>query len=256
MARKIIRRSLRFLGITALILVLIAGIGYLVLNKSMPEGQEGPEAEAMADKIMEAVNADAWDDLNLIAWTFRGAHSFVWDQKRNLVEVKWDDNRVLVAPQSGKGLAWVDGEKQEGEDAVELVAKGKHLFWNDSFWMHGYTKLRDPGTTRKIVELEDGGKGLLVTYSSGGTTPGDSYLWMVDENGLPTGWQMWVEILPIGGLEFSFEQWAPLHNGAMLAYNHSSFAFDIPLDDVQSGDNLKDIGRPADLFDELIALGK
>ncbi len=255
MGRKILRRLLKFLGITAVVIIVIGAVSYLILNKSLPEGQEGPEAEAMTDRMLEAVNAKAWEELKVITWGFPRGHKFVWDRERNFVEVKWKKNRVLVHPGSGKGVAYAKGEKQEGEDAEELITKGRHLFWNDSYWLAGFTKVRDPGTTRKVVDLGEDGKGLLVTYSSGGTTPGDSYLWLFDENGLPKAYQMWVEIIPIGGLEFSFEGWAPLHNGAMLAFNHSSIVFDIPMTDVKSGDDLPSIGVPADLFRELESMG-
>lgn len=254
MARKILRKLFRFLGITLLILLVIGFVGYLILNKSLPEGQEGPEAEALAESLMDAVNADAWEDINVISWRFPRGHHFVWDRKRNFVEVKWDENRVLVAPKSGKGLAYVSDVRKEGEAGDELVKEGRHLFWNDSFWLCAFTKIKDPGTTRKVVDLEDEGKGLLVTYTSGGDTPGDSYLWKFDANGRPTAWQMWVNLIPIGGLEFSWEEWAPLHNGALVAFNHSSMVFDVRLTDIKSGDNLRAIDVSTDLFDDLEAL--
>jgi len=251
MKSKILRRLFRFFGIAILVLVVIGGIAYLTLHKSLPEGQEGPEADALADQMLASIHADAWEEINCIKWKFPRGHAFVWDRQRNLVEVTWDDNRVLVAPESGEGIAYAEGVKLTGEAHDELVQKGLHLFWNDSFWLSAYTRVKDPGTTRKVVDLEDEGKGLLVTYTSGGTTPGDSYLWKFDAEGHPVAWQMWVDLIPIGGLEFTWDNWVPLHNGALVATQHSNFLFDIPLTDIQSGDNLQAIGIAPDLFNEL-----
>jgi hypothetical protein len=79
-------------------------------------------------------------------------------------------------------------------------------------------KVRDPGTERKVVNTKMG-KGLLVTYTSGGVTPGDSYLWILDQNNRPVKWKMWVSIIPLGGLEFTWEDWQK-HEGAWFAPTH------------------------------------
>ncbi|MEZ4952350.1 MAG: hypothetical protein R2825_02080 [Saprospiraceae bacterium] len=37
-----------------------------------------------------------------------------------------------------------------------------------------------------------------MQYKTGGVTPSDSYVWLLDENGQPTAWKMWVSITSIG----------------------------------------------------------
>ena len=54
----------------------------------------------------------------------------------------------------------------------------------------------------------------------GGTTPGDSYLWLVDDKGFPKAYQMWVDIIPIGGLEASWDDWMTTKSGALLPKTH------------------------------------
>ena len=53
-----------------------------------------------------------------------------------------------------------------------------------------------------------------------GVTPGDRYLWVLDEQGLPTAWQMWVRILKIDGLEATWEDWVTLPAGAKISTRH------------------------------------
>ena len=109
----------------------------------------------------------------------------------------------------------------EGKEKEKAIQTAWSLFANDSFWLVAPYKIRDSGTSRKVIILENGEKGLLVTYSSGGVTPGDSYLWILDEDGRPKSWKMWVKIIPVGGLEFTWENWqqqggawfAPIHKG-------------------------------------------
>lgn len=134
--------------------------------------------------------------------------------------------------------------------AQKGVQKAYKNFINDAFWLNPIVKIFDEGTSRSIVTLADGREGLLVSYASGGVTPGDSYLWLVDANGLPTAWKLWVGILPIGGLEFSWDNWLTLPTGAKIATGHTvkSTSISTPITNVASGPDLKALGYVAHLF--------
>jgi hypothetical protein len=84
-----------------------------------------------------------------------------------------------------------------------------------------------------LVTTENGKDALLITYASGGTTPGDSYLWHLDDNGKPKSFQMWVKILPIGGLEASWEQWITTESSAVLPTFHKLLFLGIELQDIK-----------------------
>jgi hypothetical protein len=81
-----------------------------------------------------------------------------------------------------------------------MLKKGNDYFNNDSFWLIAPFKLRDAGTTRSIVMQDN--QALMITYAL--STPGDSYVWFV-ENYMPKAWRMWVSIIPVGGLETTWE---------------------------------------------------
>ena len=237
---------------TLLVIVLGLFIAAKVASKPIPEGTPGEKAEELTAKIEEAVNIEAWENLNWIQWSFPGGYSYVWDRQREFVEINWAENRVIQDLDAGTGVAFVEGEKVEGKKSEKLVYSSLVRFWNDSFWLAAFTKLRDEGVSRKYVETEYGEDALLVTYDIGGATPGDSYLWIADENGLPRAWQMWVKILPIGGLETSWSDWQELHNGAMIAPVHHTAVTDLVLTDIKSGDTWQELGLGSDPFAEYV----
>ena len=107
------------------------------------------------------------------------------------------------------------------DEKEKLVDKALKNFNNDSFWLVAPYKVFDSGTERSIVTLEDGTEALLVTYTSGGTTPGDSYLWLLNENAFPRAFKMWVKIIPVGGLEASWDDWVITQSGAFLPKSHT-----------------------------------
>ncbi|MEM7035333.1 MAG: hypothetical protein AAF570_00060 [Bacteroidota bacterium] len=230
-----------------------AVIAFFIINKPLPEGKEGPQAEALAKKMLSAVNAEAWAQIPFVRWSYAGGHDFLWDMQRNLVEIKWGGGewRVLANPTAQTGLAYQNGNPLSGEEAAEKVKKGIHLFWNDSFWFNGFLKVFDPGTTRKYVEREGSQEGLLVTYNSGGTTPGDSYLWLIEADGMPSAYQMWVDIIPFGGLEFSWAGWATFPNGAKYPQIHDSWLKSLQITNIKSGNSLMEMGHNTDIFSEI-----
>jgi hypothetical protein len=246
------KKLLKILGISALVILGAFGVLFLTLNKSLPEGKSGQEAEALADKVLEAVDYTAWDSTCFIQWVFPGGHEYTWDKERGLCEVKWGENRVLLNTTNLQGIAFTAGKELSGEPAQQLVDRAWFFFANDSYWLAAPFKIRDAGTERRLVNLEDGTKGLLVTYTSGGVTPGDSYLWKVDEEGLPISVQMWVKIIPFGGLEFTWENWQELPSGAMLADTHKSSLFTSQLTGIKSAQTLEGLGLKEDLFRRLL----
>ena len=216
------KKILKILGITLGIIIVGLLILRMALSESLPEGKKGDEADALAYTMLSAINKTAWDSTGVVQWRFKGSgnHDFLWDRTRNWVQVKWDDNEVYVILDSLKGVAFKNNEQVKGKKADKLVKKAWTYFANDSFWLNAPAKVFDKGTERKLVELENGEKGLLITYTSGGVTPGDSYLWTLDEKGLPKAWKMWVKIIPIGGIFTEWQDWTTLETGAKIAQNH------------------------------------
>lgn len=238
------------------IVVLIVGgfIAFLFINESLPKGQAGKAADNLALKMQQATNLDAWKKTGAVQFTFSGlgaSRRTVWDKKRHYAKVTWGKGYdVLVNINQKKGVARQNGKIISGEEGQKLVIKAWKIWVNDSFWLNPVAKAFDPGTTRSLVDLANGNKGVMVSYNSGGATPGDSYLWLLDKNNLPTHWKLWVSIIPIGGAKFSWENWQTLSTGAKVATFHSGL-IDIKLSDVKGADDLMKLTDNQDIFTEL-----
>lgn len=215
------KKFLKFLGFLLLGIILLLIVAYFVMNKKLPTGNEGAKAERLAQKMLLAVDKTAWDTTDVISFSFPGGHNHLWDKKRHYAQTEWSAYRAIFDVNTVKGKVWKDGtEITDAKEADELIKKAWHFFLNDSYWLNPVVKIYDSGVSRKIVTLDNGNAALLVTYSSGGVTPGDSYLWFLDENGLPNAWQMWTNIIPLGGVETSWEDWVTLPTGAKIATKH------------------------------------
>ena len=230
------------------IIVVIGGVAWYFLDEPVPQGGQNTEAEALTDKMFEAIGQKAWLDIPYVAWSFRGDRRYVWDKKNHVSEVKWKDYRVILNLDSQKGKVFQGDEKLEGEEAAKMIGKAWSFFANDSFWLNAPAKARDGGTERSVVTGEDGDKQLKVHYTTGGVTPGDTYVWILDQDGLPTAVKMWVSIIPVGGTKATWEGWRELM-GAKIATEHKMGPASVDIGDLKVGTKPEDFGLPGDYFD-------
>ncbi|MBL7817177.1 MAG: hypothetical protein JNL70_19290 [Saprospiraceae bacterium] len=215
------KKLFKIIGIILLIIIVLLGVAFFTFNEKLPVGIKGEKAEILAQKMLQAVNKSAWDSTPIISWTSRAGNTLIWDKSRNLAQVEWKNNKVLLNIANISGKAWTNQtEVTDPKQAQDLIQKAYKFFINDAFWLNPVVKIFDDGVERSTVTLPDGREGLMVSYKSGGVTPGDSYVWLIDETGLPIAWKIWVKILPIGGLEFSWDDWMTLPTGAKVSTAH------------------------------------
>ena len=231
-------------------LVLALAIYLIRLDQPRPRGQPGEAAEALAAQMEEAVDVGAWARTGAVRWTFAGRHRHLWDRNRGLVRVRWDDVEVLLHEGGSSGIASRGGVLVEGREGFDLRVQGNAAWVNDSFWLNPVAKIHDDGVVRARVAADQ----LLVDYSAGGLTPGDAYLWTLDETGLPTSWALWVSILPIGGVETTWERWVTLDTGARISTRHVGPAgLTLELTDVRGAASLAELVDGPDPFSALLA---
>ncbi|WP_298778314.1 hypothetical protein [uncultured Polaribacter sp.] len=217
-----------------LVLIIVSGaIYFFTNNEALPEGKKGKEADDLAVKMFTAINYKAFESTKILEWSFRNKHHYKWNKQENIVHISWNEYKVtLNTKQYEKSEVYIDGKISENK---ELIQKAKDFFNNDSFWLVAHYKIFDSGTERSIVKHNDK-EALLITYTSGGTTPGDSYLWILDDNYFPTSYKMWTSIIPIGGVSATWNDLKKTESGIFLPTKHklSLFGMEIPMGDVKS----------------------
>lgn len=215
--------------------LLLYGFLYFKYNEDLPTGIQGEQADALAYKMLDALNYEAFKNTNHLEWTFKKRHHYSWNKNNNTCEVYWKEYKVLLYLNDlDKSKAYIHSFIIDSDMAPELIDKAIKYFNNDSFWLVAPYKVFDAGVERRLVKTKDNGDALLVTYKSGGTTPGDSYLWLLDKNGKPTAFKMWVSILPIQGLEASWNNWTTTTSGAQLPTFHKLLVLGLKIDDIKS----------------------
>ncbi len=232
------------------ILLILGVIGFIMNNESLPESTPSAEADALAQKMLQRINKPAWDSLNYASWSFMDQHHYVWDKRDNDAVVSWGENRVVLDLDEVNGDVFVgDSQIQDADQKAKLVGEAWNYWCNDSFWFSAPYKVFDKGTERSIVKTDDDQDALMISYKGGGVTPGDSYLWMLDDTGMPTAYKMWVKILPLGGIKAEWTDWQTLQGGAMIAQNHSiGGMMNVKITNIKSGQSISDLGLSADPF--------
>lgn len=227
----------RILLLLCLSIIGILLVGFLALkvmfNEEIPQGKTGEQANELALKMLEAIHHQEYLATQEIQWKFRGVNRYQWKLQQDVVEVYWKDYHVtLYTTTPEKSLAFKDGQELKGKNKEDAIAYATSNFNNDSFWLIAPFKIFDEGTKRQLIE-EEGTQKLLVTYTSGGSTPGDSYLWEIDENYRPIGMKMWVRILPFKGVEAKWKDWQITDAGFLLPSKRTFFGFSIPISEVK-----------------------
>lgn len=232
--KKILKFTLGALIFITLPSLLYIGYLFLKYNEELPHGIEGEPAEIVAVNMLDALNYTAYQKTNYLEWTYRNKHHYKWEKSKNTCAVYWKEYKVVLNFNDlENSKVYVHNFTVSNESRAELLEDALSYFYNDSFWLVAPYKIYDQGTERRLVTLDNGDKALLVTYTSGGETPGDSYLWILDDSGKPVGFKMWASIIPFKGLEVSWNDWITTESGAQLPSSHKYLFFGVDMGDVK-----------------------
>lgn len=247
-----IKSTLKWIGLVVSGLILIGLAMAWVANEIRPQGIPGEAADNLARKMEASLNVEAWDETGVVGFNFLG-NQHLWDRKRQLAKVSWDDYEVLVDLTTREGVASYRGEPVKDNETLEVVDKAWKKWVNDAFWLSAPFKTFDTGVSRELVVDPSGDSTLMIQYQSGGNTPGDGYLWKLDETGRPVSWKMWVSIIPVGGLIIPFDTWTETETGAILPTGHSGW-LKIEIEGVKTAEDLSDWYPEYDPFEPLTSV--
>ena len=243
-------KVIKWIGLVLVALLLTGVAAVFFLSESEPEGFEGTEADKLAKEMLTALNYDAFKELRYLQFSFfRGEHHYRWDKHQNVVEVVWDDYKVIMQLDTKAAKVFENGAPMVNEIQAGAIVNEAWKYWcNDSFWIIAPFKVFDPGTQRSVIKTEHSNtRGLKVKYLSGGYTPGDAYIWEISEDGKPFSWKMWTSILPIQGMETTWEKWINIE-GALLSTFHSNPVIEMEMQNVKGGNDLAQMGWAPDTF--------
>jgi hypothetical protein len=220
----------RALLVVLLGLPLVCLVSGLIAHEPRPHtGRTGAAAEALTAYFESEAGIDGWRRTGAIAFDFGTGHHYLWDRERQLVRVRFGDAEVQLPLAGGRAILRRGGREVRGRDArVALREKAMKFFINDAFWLNPIENFRDEGVRRSVIERH-GRDALLVEFTSGGLTPGDAYVWMPARGDEPMRWAMFVSVLPIGGIENTWEGWVTLPTGARVAPRHGNAVVTIDL---------------------------
>ena len=229
---KIIIGAIIFITLPSLLLY---GFLYFKYNEDIPIGVSGEKADALANKMLTALNYEAFNNTDYIEWTSQKKRHYKWDRIKNTCEVYWKENRVILNlknPENHK--AFIHGFTIDGNLAKEIISKANEYFKNDSFWLVAPYKIFDEGVERKVVLNGENPNSLLVTYNESNNASNDSYLWILDTNGKPIAFKMWTSKFPIDGIKATWNNWKTTESGAQFPTFHKVMFFGFEIDGLKA----------------------
>jgi len=229
------KKILKILGIIFLSAIIILGVVAWSVSEELPEGQAGSKADQLAEKMLEAINHKAYQNTSVISWNFAGVHEYEWHKAKDYVIVSFDDKTIQLDLNNYANSKVLIPKSMPQAEQDEWIDDAVKHFNNDSFWLVAPHKVMDENVERKLVTLEDS-NALLVTFERGGTTPGDSYLWILDENFRPKAYKMWVSIIPIGGLKAEWNNWVETETGVQMSTTKSILGIPIAIKNLKTED--------------------
>ncbi len=128
--------------------------------------------------------------------------------------------------------------------AWDPIGQGERIqMWDEDF----LTSKLVASTTEHTMQ------GIQTLLVGEGISANESYLWLLDANDRPRAWRMWVSVIPIGGLEATWEGWTQLPTGAWVSTLHHVGPVTMQLKDVAGAETLSSLVPGGDPFAPLFA---
>lgn len=189
----------------------------------------------IAARVMESMGGqEAWDATRNLVFTFAVQDGDEIAVERTHFWDKWEQmHRVEGTSRDGQsfvvienldtkdGMAWLDGQRLEGDALRQWLDRAWSMWVNDTYWLLMPYKMRDPGVNLTWEGEETIGKTvydkLHLSFERVGLTPGDQYwAWINRETGLMDQWAFILEGQKPPARVFTWEPWRP-YDRLMLA---------------------------------------
>ncbi len=216
------------------ILVVVALLAPLGARAETPPSE--PKAVAIADRVMKALGGkERWDKLTGIRWGFgasaddtvRSERRHSWNKHTGWHRVSGKNRMgesycIMESLNDSTGMAWVNGNKIEGDSLQKLLGFARRVWTNDTYWFLMPYKLRDPGVMLSYLGPDSSGvyERLGLTFDHVGQTPGDRYTVFVNrKNNRVEKWEFQLEGSVPPPEASTWEGWEE-HGGLWFATAH------------------------------------
>jgi hypothetical protein len=224
---------IRLIIICLVLSIVIGGLYIFLMRARIPsEYESGKKADDLARQVQSTLHRAAWAKTGAIRWSLLN-NQHLWDLRRGLVRTRFSDqvgqNEVLFdvdfkryqvktkAHQGPKASRWVQFKEGEG---LEIAEAAYELWFRDRLILEPSHSLFDSGVERYLVT---GGtekqptQDLMVHFRKGGKHPGDTFLWHLSPEGVPTGIRFWSDQFYVSGLEMKMDKWRILKSGLQIS---------------------------------------
>jgi hypothetical protein len=180
--------------------------------------------------MLEYANIEAWKKTEAVEFTFAGIRHHLWDKKRNYVLYTKDNVKVYFNKDNLYGKVYINNQEVfDKEEKNKKIYEAYKAFINDFYWLQPAFHIYSPGAKRFFIDQNK----LRVTFYEGGVTPGDTYVFYLDNNGKINIMQMWVQIIPIKGIKAEFKEYIETETGVRIAKIRETFLKNIVLTDIK-----------------------
>ena len=198
----------------AAVLVAAIFIGRALLSNALPDVKsDDAKSLRVLERVLKATHNDAFEKARLVHFQLDNGRFFLWDKAREKVRVTHKNEEVFIDLKSAPA-GDPSAIKGKASDRKALVNAHK-WFINDLFWLHPFSSFKNEGVELKVSPDE---RTLLVSFTKGGHTPGDQYALLLDEAGRPKAWRLYTGVLPIAGLEASFDEWQKSGENTLISH--------------------------------------
>ena len=109
--------------------LLFFGFIYLKYNEELPKGIKDRNADALAVKMLDALDYKAYKNTDYIEWTFKNKHHYKWYKSADSCEVRWSDFKVVLNFKNhSNSKVYVLNQEYNGIEKQDYINKAEAYF--------------------------------------------------------------------------------------------------------------------------------
>lgn len=211
-------RWLRRLWMTLLLLTVAAMVALFVNEEAPPQGNAGPNAQALLQKVAEATHLKQWYTTKKVVSWKSGRNRYTLDSIKNRLQCNWTNEgsviQVNIEMLSQHVLVLQDNKAVEGKQRQQLAVHCHKSWKRDYTWLNPAIQLfmkKEP----KIVQR--GSEQALLLVPRFASPDRSIHLFHLDKLFRPKAWQQWGKQTLVQGMKVGLTDWTRYHGNLLLS---------------------------------------